>query len=63
MQILECPFCHEKMIKLHTIGGSYRNIVDLSLENATETVKCRNCGKKVKYSVRKIEKGEQNGGN
>ena len=53
MQILECPYCHTKMLKIYTIGDSKKNIVDFSLENATQTAKCRNCGKEIKFSVKK----------
>ena len=51
------------MIKVYTIGDKERAIVDFSLKNANETTKCRNCGAKISYSVKKIGKGEQNGGN
>lgn len=57
MQILECPKCKQKMLKIYTKGNA---IVDFSIENATETAKCRNCGAKISYSV---TKGESNGRN
>ena len=63
MQILECPKCQQNMVKIYTIGDKEKTIVDFSLENANETTICRNCGKKISYSVRKNDKGEQNGGN
>lgn len=63
MQIQRCPKCKQKMLKIYTIGGEERSTIDFSLENATETAICKNCGKKISYSVRKKEKGEQNGGN
>ena len=58
MQILECPKCKQKMVKIYTIKNS---VVDFSLHNATETAKCRNCGAKILYSVRAKEK--KDGGN
>lgn len=63
MQILTCPKCQQNMVKIYTIGDKSKAIVDFSLENANETTICRNCGKKISYSVRKTLKGEQNGGN
>lgn len=63
MQIIKCPKCGELMLKINTIGDSTRNLVDLSLENATQFTKCRNCGKKVKFSVKKVIKGEEYGRN
>lgn len=63
MQIKECPKCKLKMLKIYTIGGEDKTTIDFSLINATETVICKNCGKKVSYSVKKNEKGEQNGRN
>lgn len=61
MQILECPYCHKTMLKIYTIGDSNKNIVDLSLKNANETAKCRNCGKEIRYSVRSAKKESRNG--
>ena len=61
MQILECPYCKQAMVKIYTIGDSNKMKVDFSLSKATETAKCRNCGKEIKYSVRKVNKGEENG--
>jgi transcription elongation factor Elf1 len=58
MQILECPKCKEKMLKIYTKGDT---VVDFSIEKANETAKCRNCGAKISYSVKKISKGEENG--
>jgi transcription elongation factor Elf1 len=58
VQILECPKCKEKMLKIYTKGET---IVDFLLENANETAKCRNCGAKISYSVRKVSKGEKDG--
>lgn len=63
MQILECPKCQQSMIKIYTIGDKSKAIVDFSLKNANETTICRNCGKKISYSVRKTDEGEQNGWN
>lgn len=64
MQILECPKCKQKMVKIYTIGDENKAIVDFSLKKATQTVKCRNCGAKISYSViKKEDEGEQNGGN
>lgn len=63
MQILECPKCRQNMIKIYTIGDKHKAIVDFSLKNANETTICRNCGKKISYSVTKNDKGEQYGGN
>ena len=51
MQIVECPLCREKSIKIYTIGKN--NEVDFSLENATQTAICWNCKKEVRYSVKK----------
>lgn len=53
VQILECPKCKQKMLKIYTRGNS---VVSFSLEEANETAKCRNCGQKIAYSVKKIEK-------
>lgn len=53
MQILECPKCKQKMLKIYTRG---KTVVSFSLEEANETAKCRNCGQKIAYSVRKIYK-------
>lgn len=61
MQILECPKCKQNMIKIYTIGDKTKTIVDFSIKKANETVKCRNCGQKIAYSVEKITKGEQDG--
>ena len=63
MQILECPKCKQKMVKIYTIGDESKAIVDFSLKSATQTVKCRNCGAKISYSVTKKGEGEQDGGN
>lgn len=41
------------MLKIYTRGNS---VVSFSLEEANETAKCRNCGQKIAYSVKKIEK-------
>ena len=51
------------MIKVYTIGDKTKTIVDFSIKNATETVRCRNCGKRVGYSVKKITEGEKDGRN
>ena len=52
------------MVKIYTIGDENKAIVDFSLKKATQTVKCRNCGAKISYSViKKEDEGEQNGGN
>jgi hypothetical protein len=51
MQIVECPLCREKAIKIYTIGKD--NVIDFALENATQTAICWNCKKEVRYSVRK----------
>lgn len=53
MQILECPKCKQKMIKIYTRGDT---VVSFSLKDATETAKCRNCGQKIAYSVKKMDK-------
>lgn len=58
MQILECPKCKQKMIKIYTKGDV---VVDFSVERAVETAKCRNCGAKILYSIRAKE--GKNGGN
>lgn len=63
MQILDCPLCKQKMVKIYTIGNEERAEVDFSIKNANETTICRNCGKKIAYSVTKKVKGEQNGRN
>lgn len=55
MQILECPKCKQKMLKIYTKGDV---VVDFSIKNANETAKCRNCGAKILYS---IKKGANNG--
>ena len=57
MQILECTKCKQKMLKIYTKGDV---IVDFSIENAVETVKCRNCGAKILYSIKAKE--DNNGG-
>ena len=44
------------MVKIYTKGDVF---VDFSLKNANETVKCRNCGAKIFYSVRKKDKVEK----
>ena len=54
MQILECPKCKQKMVKIYTRG---KTVVSFSLSDANETAKCRNCGQKIAYSVKKIDKG------
>lgn len=59
MQILECPKCKQKMVKIYTRGHS---VVSFLLKDATETAKCRNCGKKIAYSVRKVYKEVNDGG-
>ena len=51
------------MVKVYTIGDESKSTVDFSLKNATETVKCRNCGARIAYSVNKNTKGEQDGRN
>lgn len=53
MQILECPKCKQKMLKIYTRGEA---VVSFLLEEANETAKCRNCGQKIAYSVKKIKK-------
>lgn len=63
MQILECPKCKQKMIKIYTIGNEERTTVSFLLKNATETTICRNCGAKISYSVEKNNGGEHNGRN
>lgn len=47
------------MVKIYTRGHS---VVSFLLKDATETAKCRNCGKKIAYSVRKIYKEVNYGG-
>lgn len=51
VQILECPKCKQKMLKIYTRGEA---VVSFSLSEANETAKCRNCGQKIAYSVKKI---------
>ena len=63
MQILECPKCRQKMLKIYTIGGEEKVNVNFSLKDATETAICKNCGKKISYSTKKLDKGEQDGRN
>ena len=46
------------MVKIYTLGDSSKIMVDFSLSNATETAKCRNCGKEIKYSLKKVDKGD-----
>ena len=58
MQILECPKCKQKMVKIYTRGHS---VVSFLIKDATETVKCRNCGKKIAYSVKKVDMEVDNG--
>lgn len=58
MQILECPKCKQKMLKIYTKGDV---IVDFSIDKAVETAKCRNCGAKILYSIRAKE--DNDGGN
>lgn len=41
------------MLKIYTRG---KTVVSFSLNEANETAKCRNCGKKIAYSVKKLEK-------
>lgn len=53
MQILECPRCKQKMLKIYTRGDA---VVSFSLSEANETAKCRNCGQKIAYSVKKVVK-------
>ncbi|MBQ2871667.1 hypothetical protein IJE86_08195, partial [bacterium] len=53
MQILECPKCKQKMLKIYTRGDT---VVSFDLSKANETAKCRNCGQKIAYSVEKIDK-------
>lgn len=53
VQILECPKCKQKMVKIYTRG---KTVVSFSLDEANETAKCRNCGQKIAYSVKKIDK-------
>lgn len=53
MQILECPKCKQKMLKIYTRGKA---VVSFSLKEANETAKCRNCGQKIAYSVKKVVK-------
>jgi transcription elongation factor Elf1 len=53
VQILECPKCKQKMLKIYTRG---KTVVSFSLEEANETAICRNCGQKIAYSVKKIKK-------
>lgn len=55
MQIVECPKCKQKMLKIYTIGNDEKHFVDLSLQNANETAICRNCNSRIKYSVKKLE--------
>mgnify|MGYP003295535267 CR=1 FL=1 len=43
----------EEMLKIYTRGNA---IVSFLLEDANETAKCRNCGQKIAYSVKKIKK-------
>jgi Zn finger protein HypA/HybF involved in hydrogenase expression len=61
MQILECPYCKKTMLKIYTLGDSSKIEVDFSISNALETAKCRNCNKEVKYSLKRVKKGEKNG--
>lgn len=42
------------MVKIYTRG---KTVVSFSLGDANETAKCRNCGQKIAYSVKKIDKG------
>jgi Zn finger protein HypA/HybF involved in hydrogenase expression len=53
VQILECPKCKQKMLKIYTRGNA---IVSFLLEDANETAKCRNCGSKIAYSVTKVKR-------
>jgi transcription elongation factor Elf1 len=55
VQILECPKCKQKMLKIYTRG---KTVVSFLLEEANETAKCRNCGQKIAYSVKKIKEVE-----
>ena len=41
------------MLKIYTRG---KTVVSFDLEKANETAKCRNCGQKIAYSVKKLEK-------
>ena len=52
VQILECPKCKQKMLKIYTRG---KTDVSFSLREANETAKCRNCGQKIAYSIKKFE--------
>lgn len=52
MQILECPKCKQKMLKIYTRG---KTVVSFSLLDANETARCRNCGQKIAYSVTKFK--------
>lgn len=61
MQIEQCPLCGVKMLKIYTIGDEKKYKIDFSIKNATETVRCRNCNKKIAYSVVRLDKGVQNG--
>ena len=56
VQILECPKCKQKMLKIYTKGEA---VVSFLLKDANETARCRNCGKKISYSVSKIDKGDK----
>lgn len=56
VQILECPKCKQKMLKIYTRG---KTVVSFSLAEANETAVCRNCGQKIAYSVRKIAKEDK----
>ena len=56
VQILECPKCKQKMLKIYTRGEA---VVSFSLQEANETAKCRNCGQKIAYSVKKKEKEDK----
>jgi hypothetical protein len=44
------------MLKIYTKGET---VVSFLLQDANETVKCRNCGKKIAYSVEKLSKGDK----
>lgn len=61
MQILECPYCKKTMLKIYTLGDSSKIEVDFSIGNALETAKCRNCGKEIRYSLKRVNKGVGNG--
>jgi hypothetical protein len=41
------------MLKIYTRG---KTVVSFLLNEANETAICRNCGQKIAYSVKKIEK-------